>query len=326
VGTSEKNSGPAFGVVAWLGLAAVLGGVFWSYWPTFVTMAGKWEADPQYSHGWLVPAFAAALLWLRWDKLELDKVGVNWLGLLLVLLGTGMRLGAGWLNLDWFDGLSLVPTLIGLCMLFGGTAALKWAWPALGFLIFMVPLPYSVERMMMGPLRNLGTVTSTYVMQTLGLPAIDEGNIIHLGEHTIGVAEACSGLRMLVIFFALSTAVALVIDRSLWVKLLIVVSAIPIALISNITRITVTGLAYEWLNPELAESIFHDWAGWLMMPLGLALLWLELWLLSHLFVEEEDDSLETLGMGIPGNLAKKSASESSPDKPSSGNKVQLPFT
>lgn len=329
--TSEKNSKPTFDAVAWCGLAGLLAAVLWSYWPTFLTMASKWEGDPQYSHGWLVPLFAIALLWLRWDKLDKAHLTINWLGLGLLVLGTVMRLGAAWFNFDWFDGLSIVPTLAGICLLFGGMAAFKWAWPAIVFLVFMVPLPYRAERMLMGPLRNLGTVTSTYVMQTVGLPAIAEGNIIYLGEHSIGVAEACSGLRMLVIFFALSAAVALIIERNIWTKLLILASAIPIALISNITRITVTGILYDVAGEEVAEKVFHDLAGWLMMPLGLLLLWGELWLFSKIVVEESDqEEMHPLGMGFAKNkdeTSQDSSTNSESEKDSSDpGKIRLPLT
>lgn len=325
---NDSKAAPAatstYGTGTWVGLAGLLGAIIWSYWPTLTTMASKWDADPSYSHGFLVPLFAAALLWLRWDKLETENLKLNWWGLGLLALGTTMRLGAAWFNFDWFDGMSIIPVIAGICLLIGGTAAIRWAWPAIGFLIFMVPLPYRVERLMMGPLRNLGTVASTYIMQTLGLPAISEGNTIHLGEHSIGVAVACSGLRMIVIFFALSAAVALIVDRNIWTRLFVLASAVPIALISNITRITVTGILYQVAGPEIAERVFHDLAGWLMMPLGLALLWLELWLLSHLFIVESEEAYNPMQMGFagPSNKTEKAA----PESDSAAGKVRLPLT
>lgn len=320
--TSMKQSKPSIGIEAWGALTGLMAVIVWSYWPTVATMARKWDADPQYSHGFLVPLFALALLWLRWDKLDATTLKVSWWGLGLLCLATVMRLGAAWFNFDWFDGMSIIPCLAGVCLLFGGLAAFKWAWPAIGFLVFMVPLPYSVERSLMGPLRGIGTTISTYVMQTLGLPAIAEGNIIHLGEHNIGVAEACSGLRMLVIFFALSAAVALIIERGIWTRVVVVLSAIPIALISNITRITVTGALYQFAGPELAERVFHDLAGWLMMPLGLALLWAELWLLSHLVITESEEESRPLTMGFSDRTGRGEE----PRSESGAGKVRLPLT
>jgi exosortase len=153
------------------------------------------------------------------------------------------------------------------------------------FLFFMLPLPYRLEVALAQPLQRLATEVSTYTLQTVGFPALSEGNIILLNDTEIGVVEACSGLSMLVGFFALSTGAALLIRRSLGEKIIITLSAVPIAIITNIIRITVTGIMHETLGSRLANLVFHDLAGWLMMPLALGFLWIELQVLSHLLVE-----------------------------------------
>jgi exosortase len=150
----------------------------------------------------------------------------------------------------------------------------------------MVPLPYSLEQALREPLRRIGTHAGTYVLQTLGFAAISEGNVIVIEDTRVGVEEACSGLRMLMIFFALSTAVALLSKRVLWERVLIVLSAVPIALVANITRISATAILHRTAGPEIANMVFHDLAGWLMMPVALLLLWLELWILGTLFLPE----------------------------------------
>src|SRR5262249_62161946 len=115
--------------------------------------------------------------------------------------------------------------------------ALPWSWPAIAFLFFMIPLPWRVELALGGPLRRAATVASTYVLQTLGQPAYAEGSIIHVEGGQIGVVDACNGLGMLMMFFAFATAVAILSRRS-WVdRVLLVLSAIPIALAVNVVRI-----------------------------------------------------------------------------------------
>ena len=109
----------------------------------------------------------------------------------------------------------------------------------------MVPLPDVVSFAMSAPMQSFATTVSTFVLQVLGKPAVAEGNVIHLNDIPLGIVEACSGLRMLVVFFALSTAVAMIIRKPLWEKLFIAASAVPIALASNVLRITMTGLYYE---------------------------------------------------------------------------------
>src|SRR5262249_31673964 len=145
-------------------------------------------------------------------------------------------------------------------------------------------------------------------LQTLGLPAEAEGNVIVLEEVRLGVIDACSGLGMLMTFFALSTAVALVVPRCRADRLVIVASAVPIAIIANVARITATGVAYQMLGPRAAHAVFHDLAGWLMMPLALALLWLEVALLSAVFV--------TAGprRPIPLNLSAPAPGDAAPSR------------
>jgi exosortase len=269
-------------VVLLAGLAVLLS---WVYWPALGDMAQAWSHNPQYSHGYLVPLFALALLWLRRGQLAAVSFQLNWWGVPLVAAGAALDLAGAYCYFDWLEGVSLLPCLAGIAVLLGGWPALRWAWPAIAFLAFMVPLPFGLEQALGLPLRALATWASTWALQTLGLPALSQGNIIIVGAHKIGVAEACSGLSMLLTFAAVSTAVAVVIRRALLDRLLVVASAVPISLLANVARITATGVLYQTAGSQVARAFFHDFAGWLMMPLAVGLLWVELWVLSRLLVE-----------------------------------------
>jgi exosortase len=269
-----------------LGTTAAALALVWAFWTTLAEMATRWGHDPQYSHGYLVPVFAVVLLWLRRDKLASGELRPNyWLGLPLLAVGLCTWLVGGFFYFVWVDAIALLPCLAGIVLLLGGGRAFQWSWPAIAFLFFMVPLPHRLSVSMAGPLQAFATTTSTFLLQTFGFPALSEGNVILLNEVEIGIVEACSGLRMLVIFFAMSTGFVLVIRRAWWEKVLYVVSAIPIALVVNIIRITVTGILHETVGSETANAVFHDLAGWLMMPLALLFLGVELQLVKHLFRE-----------------------------------------
>ena len=258
----------------------------WAFGSTLAELVYVWRTNDQYSHGFLVPAFALFLLWLRRDKLDRSALRPGLiLGSLLLAFGLGLRLaGVYWFYLT-FDSLALVPCVAGLCWLLGGWAACRWAWPAILYLTFMIPLPYRLSTALSAPLQSLATTVSTFLMQAIGLPALSEGNVIALNEARLNVVEACSGLRMLMVFVALSAAMALVTRRPLLDKLILLASAIPIAVVSNILRITATGILYETTNSATANVFFHDLGGWLMMPLGLLFLAVELKVLSHLLID-----------------------------------------
>jgi len=271
--------------------------VLWAYWPTLRGMAVRWE-EPQYSHGYLVPLFALGLLWFRRAKLAGATFQPSWWGVAVVAVAIALRWLGTHFYVDTLDELSLLPLLLGVCLLAGGWTALRWAWPAIGFLIFMVPLPFRLEVGLSVPLRHVATVISTYALQTLGFSAFSEGNVIVLNDYRIGVAEACSGLSMLMTFLALSCAVALVVKNTKPLdKAIIVLSAIPLALVTNILRIIVTAILYNLVGGHAAQVFFHDLAGWLMMPVALGLLYGELKLLKHLLIEPEQKKPLPLAFG-----------------------------
>jgi exosortase len=260
-----------------LGLA-----LLWAYWPTLLTLLEAWQTEPEYSHGYLVPLFSLYLLWRRPRP---RATRPSWWGLPLLGGGLGLALAGTYAYVDWFNAVSLLPALAGLCVLVGGWAALRWAWPAIAFLLFMIPLPYALKMALAQPLRQVATAAGTYVLQTLGFAAHATGNVIHLqGAPPIGVEDACSGLSMLLIFFALCTAVVIVVRRPWPDKAVIFLSAIPIALLSNLVRVVLTAVLYKTMDRGLVDGFLHDWAGLLMMPVALALLLLELALLSWILV------------------------------------------
>lgn len=283
----------------------LLGGLAWLYWPDLLAMQLRWESDPQYSHGYLVPLFSVILLFARRESFQPDSWRSSWGGLLLLGVGLGTKMYASHYYIEALSQASLVIAIAGAVAVLWGWQGLKWASPAVLFLLFMLPLPHSLEGAMHGPLRMVGTKISTFFMQIVGLPAYSEGNVIMVGEQAIGVAEACSGLRMLMVFFALSTAVGWLITNSWWFRLVLVFSAVPIALIANMVRIASTGTMFVFLagsqvfgmpGEEFAMKFFHDWAGWFMMPIGLLLLWIEIGVLDRLIIKVDD---RPVGSGIP---------------------------
>jgi len=270
----------------------VLGGLvvllIYCFWNSLSLLGPYWD-DPRYSHGWLVPVFAAALLWLRWDPSVLPKLSAvpapaRWWGVGLLVSGLSMRLISATIGTEVPDMVAFLPSLAGVVLLVGGWRMLIWTGPVIAFLFFMFPLPFRVETALLNPLQKIATIGAEYVMQTLGYGAFREGNMIILGERRLEVVEACSGLRMLTVFTAMTAAVAIIIDRPYWERALLFVSALPIALAVNIIRITLTGLGYYY-GGDWWGAFFHDYAAWYMMAIAALFLWLEMTILGKLLLE-----------------------------------------
>jgi exosortase len=267
--------------------AGLLGmSLVWAYADAFSGLWNRWSTDPAYGHGFFVPLVALYLLWHRRELYRPPYEG-SWWG----LAGIALAIALKWTSHYWYyallDPISIVPMMVGLCLLMMGWRSLRWCWPAVVFLVFMVPLPGRVADLMSQPLQRAATIVSTYLVQLIGIPAVAEGNVIVLTHAKIGVIEACNGLRMMVLFLAVATVVALMVDRPFWFRCLLLAAAAPVAMAANIIRITATAAAHEYATAELADWLFHELAAWLMMPLGILLLWLVVQFLDHAFPERE---------------------------------------
>lgn len=273
----------------WIALAILGGAVIWTYWPILTSLVKRWEQDDQYSHGYLVPFFSGWLLWQRWGRIAPGPARPAAWGLLLVIAGLAMLAGGQLFFYESLAQIAIIPALAGLTILGGGIPWLRRAWPALAFLVFMIPLPFKIETGLLGPLQGAATTASTVVLQTAGLPAIAVGNTILMDGTQLEVLEQCSGLRMLMTLMALCAAVALSWEsRSPLDRILIVLLSVPIALAVNIFRVTFTGMLHQWAGHHAGEVFHEHLAVFVMMPLGLALLGGFLWIWDRLVGPDPD--------------------------------------
>ncbi len=265
----------------------VLAAIAWSYWPTIGVFVSAWESDPDYSHGYLVVPLALLFLWVRRADFPGFSSQLRWFGLVLIGCSIGMRVLAGKYFNDALDGWSLVPLFGGGVLLIGGWSLLRWSLPSIVFLGFMTPLPYRLEKTLSLPLQRIATEFSTWTLQFLCQPALAEGNTILLGEHTLEVEDACSGLRIFVGIFALAFAYVVLVRRPVWQKGILVAAVLPIAVVANVARIVATGLLSEHASAEFARKFVHDVAGWVMIPFAALLFALVLFYFDRLFQEVE---------------------------------------
>lgn len=281
----EGKVSPARSCIFAAPIAAV---VLWVYGSDLVELAGQWWRNPDYIHGFLVIPFSGYLAWHRRSMAaSWDVRGSRW-GYVLVAMAVLIQCASAYMSDPIFKPLSIVPCLAGVALVLGGWGALRWLWPSFVFLVFMVPLPSFVASLGNLLLQRIATLSSTFVLQTLGVPAVAFGNVIALSHAELGVEEACSGLRSIMLFFAVSFGAAFLIP-GIPERIAVVLSAIPAAILANIIRIAATGLLYEHASAELAEVVFHDVFGFFMLPLAACFTWLVFELTRRLWVAAEDD-------------------------------------
>lgn len=267
----------------------IAGGLFfvfvWSYWPVFLTLVDQWEKTPDYSHGYLVVPIGAVLLWSRRSSCpKTSSSSFAWGGLLFLIIAGALRMLGAYYYLEPVDGWSIPFWVGGAIWAVWGWPVFLWTTPALLFLFFMVPLPYSMESMLAQPLQSISTKMSAVMLQSLLVPAIAESNTIVVGNQTLEVARACSGLRIFVGIAALAYVFLVLFRRPIWTKLLILLAILPIALIANSLRIVGTGILYQFGLDETAKHLSHDIAGFVMIPLAASMFALFLAYLDRLFV------------------------------------------
>ncbi|HEX6963541.1 MAG TPA: exosortase/archaeosortase family protein [Lacipirellula sp.] len=284
--------------IAWIIFGGLVLALVAAYFNMLRFTATHWAMD-MYSHGYIVPAFAAYLFWIRRRPLVNAEPLQRWIGVGIVAVCLGVRVWAATVDMNPVDRLSFIGALLGVCLIVGGTSMLKWAGLPILFLLFMYPLPAVLENTLLVKLQTVASIMSTFVLQTLGVSASRVGNRIDVDtlSEALEVAQACSGLRMLTIFGAMCVAMVMITERPWWDKLVILLSIIPIALVSNVIRIVATALLYLAFGQETGwlNSIIHDWAGFAMMPIGLLLLWIELAVLSRLTIPLDNEDFVPFG-------------------------------
>jgi exosortase len=267
-----------------VGLICLAATFLWLYWPTLLRLTVAWNVEPDYSHGYFVLPLALFFLWIRRDYMPRPQ-GPSWGGLTLILAGLTVHLLGSLYYLEPLNGWSMTLWLTGAAWLFGGRTFCMWCLPSALFLLFMVPLPYSLEMSFRQPLQRIATEVSCWTLQSLGMPALAAGNIITIDGVELEVARACSGLRIFVSIMALAFAYCVIVRRPWWTKALIFASALPIAIVANAMRVTLVAIGYIYTTSPASHNLVHDLAGWFVIPLAAALMGAFIWYLGRLIVQ-----------------------------------------
>ncbi|MBN1105234.1 MAG: VPLPA-CTERM-specific exosortase XrtD [Deltaproteobacteria bacterium] len=255
----------------WLPALLVAGSLTFAYWDTIQALVNQWFHDDDYSHGFLVVPIAVYLAWQRRYRLKGIEIGTDWRALPLLLFAVAVFV-VGELGAELFTTrVSMLVFVIGLTwFLFGASVVKNLAFP-LAFLFLMLPLPGFIYRNITFPLQLIASVGAVNLLQTLGITAFREGNVIDVGFMQLQVVEACSGLRYILPLLTFGVLFAYFGQKVFWKRLILVLATVPAAIVANISRVAGTGWIGTYWGSEAAEGFFHSFSGWVVFMFCIAL-------------------------------------------------------
>ncbi len=256
----------------WWGAASLSLLILFLYKDILAALVRQWWNDPDFSHGFFVPVLAAYLIWQKREALASLPVKPSWWGLAVMIGAVGILL-LGVFGAELFlSRSSFIFLLAGLVILFFGWdhfRALIFPWC---FLFLMVPLPTLVMNQVTLPLQFFASSLAASLLGLVGVPVLRDGNVIQLPTMSLEVVEACSGIRSLVSLITLAVVYAYLLEKNKAIRVLLVLAAVPIAIVANGFRIMGTGLTGMYWSPDKAQGFFHEFSGWLIFVISLLLL------------------------------------------------------
>ena len=256
----------SWAAIAWFGILLIA-----AYFPILVKLVNQWSTDDDVSHGFFVPIVAAYIAWTRRDALLRIEWKPVWWGIGLLLWAAGQAY-LGLLGAELFlQRTAFLMSLLGLLLVLGGKALIRELLFPLLLLPFMIPLPTVIYNQITFPLQLFASTVAEKSLEMLNVPVIRDGNILELASQKLSVAEACSGIRSLLSLSFLSLVYAYFFDRKVWMRWVLLIATVPIAIIANSARVTLTGLFSE-IDPSLAEGFFHEAEGWVIFVVALAMM------------------------------------------------------
>ena len=255
-----------WGGIVWFGVLLIV-----CYAPVLKLLVWQWANDEDMGHGFFVPAIAAWIVWQKRAELLAIPAKPNYWGLALVAWGmVQMLLGAIGAEL-FLARTAFLISLVGIIMVVCGVRTVRALAFPLFLLFFMIPVPGVVYNSITFPLQLVASRVATEALNLLQIPVLREGNVLELAEQRLSVVEACSGIRSLLSLTFLSLVYGYFFETKIWLRVLLFFATIPIAIVANASRVTLTGVLTEY-KPELAEGFFHTASGWVIFMVALAIL------------------------------------------------------
>ena len=245
-------------------LVVLIGSLLFLYRNVIAKLVNDWWIDENYSHGFIVIPVALYFAWERRNKLYAAARRPSAFGLFVVVGSLGLLL-AGVLGAEVFTTeVSLLGTIAGSVLFLLGWTHLRLLLFPIMFLMLMIPIPAIIFNQITFPLQLIASRFGESALTILQIPVLREGNVIHLANTTLEVAEACSGIRSLVSLLTLALLYGYLNDSRAWVRSVLAIAAVPVAIVTNGFRVAGTGTAAHFIGAAAAEGFLHTFSGWLV--------------------------------------------------------------
>ncbi len=255
----------------WIPIAWIAGIMIASFYPMLEYLVNQWMNDDDMGHGFFVPAVAAYIAWQRKDDILAAQPGRSYLGL-AIMFYAAFQYVLGTIAAELFlMRTAIVFSIAGAVLFAGGKQMLKILAFPIFLLFFMVPIPSVIYTQITFPLQIFASIVAEKSLLLLGIPVLRDGNILELAEHKLSVVEACSGIRSLLSLTFLSLVYGFFFDSRGWMRTLLLIATVPIAITANAFRVSMTGILYEYKS-EWAEGFFHTAEGWVIFMFALGML------------------------------------------------------
>jgi exosortase len=253
--------------IAWFTALLIAGNV-----PILTHLVQQWWNDGDMNHGFLVPLVAGYIAWQRREQLLALEYKPNWWGI-AVMLWAAAQGYLGTLSAELFlQRTSVLILLVGLLLVLGGTALVRALLFPLLLLPFMIPIPEIIYNRITFPLQLFASSVAETVLGLINIPVLREGNILVLAHQSLSVAEACSGIRSLLSLTFLALFYAYLYDKRIWMRWVLLFATVPIAILANAGRVTITGILSEEVSTELAHGFFHSLEAYVIFVIAGAML------------------------------------------------------
>lgn len=258
----------------WISVGIIVCLLVGLYFRVAFKLVSDWYNIADYSHGFLVPFFSLYLLWDKRAEITATPIRPSWAGVPIIVIGLVLLI-FGIYGVDLFTSrISFLVLLIGLIWTFFGRLMVKAVRFPLGVLLLAIPIPAIVFNQITFPLQLLASQMASAILPSLGVPTLQEGNVIQLPVMKLEVAEACSGIRSLMSLFTLAVFYGYFLEKTTARRVLLALASIPIAVAANVARIVGTGLCVQYWDPQKALGFFHEFSGWVMFVVSLGLLYM----------------------------------------------------